>query len=190
MKRNFVIAAVLTLFVMAVSVSAQKAASFSGTWTLDVSKSKLGERNNIESQTLTVTQTDKDIKIATATKRAAPPEGAPGGGGGGGRPGGGMGGPGGPGGDNSVSYNLDGKEVATEQETPRGKIPTKMSGKVDGGKLNLTTSRTFPGPNGDITSTTKETWSLSADGNTLTIDRESTSPRGSMSTTSVYTRKP
>jgi hypothetical protein len=81
MKRNFMLAAVLTLFVMAVSVSAQKGASFSGTWTLDISKSKLGERVMIESQTLTVVQTDKDVKISTATKRAAPPEGAPGGGG-------------------------------------------------------------------------------------------------------------
>lgn len=180
MKHNFVIAAVLTLFVMAMSVSAQKAGSFSGTWTLDVSKSKLGERNNIESQTLTVAQTDKDIKIDTATKRTAAP-----GGGGGGRAGGGMGG-----GDNSVSYNLDGKEMAIEQETPRGKIPMKIMGKIDGGKLNLTTSRTFAGPNGDITSTTKETWSLSPDSNTLTVERESISPRGSMSTTSVYTRKP
>ena len=186
MKRNFLIAAAFTLFVMVVSVSAQKSASFSGTWTLDVSKSKLGERNNIESQTLTVTQTDKDIKIATSTKRAAPPAGAPAGG----RPGGGMGGPGGPGGDNSVSYNLDGKEVAIEQETPRGKIPVKMTGKIDGGKLNLATSRTFQTPNGDMTATTKETWSLSADGNTLTVERESSSMRGTMSTTSVYTRKP
>ncbi len=189
MKRNFVIAAVLTLFVMALSVSAQKADSFSGTWTLDVSKSKLGERSSIESQTLTVTQTDKDIKIATSTKRSAPPAGAPGGGGG--RPGGGgMGGPGGPGGDNSVSYNLDGKEVTIEQETPRGKIPTKMTGKVDGGKLNLSTSRTVQTPNGEMTMTTKETWSLSADGNTLTVDRESASMRGPVSAQSVYTRKP
>jgi hypothetical protein len=186
MKRNFVIAAVLTLFVMAMSVSAQNAPSFSGTWTLDVSKSKLGERNNIESQTLTVTQTDKDIKIANQTKRGAPPAGAPGGG----RPGGGgMGGPGGPGGDNSVSYILDGKEVTIEQDSPMGKIPVKMTGKVDGGKLKLATSRTFNGPNGEITSTSKETWSLSEDGNVLTVEREMTSPRGSNSTTSVYTRK-
>jgi hypothetical protein len=187
MKRNILFAAVFTLFVMAVSASAQKAATFSGTWTLDVSKSKLGERNMIESQTLTVTQTDKDIKIATATKRAAPPEGAPGGGGAGGRLAGGMGmGPA----ENTISYNLDGKEVAIEQETPRGKVPTKMTGKVDGGKLSLTTSRTFQTPNGEMTQTTKETWSLSADGNTLTIDREQSSQRGSASTTSVYTRKP
>ncbi len=171
---------------MAVSVSAQKGGSYSGTWVLDVTKSKLGERNNIESQTLTVTQTDRDIKVATETKRGAPPAGAPGGGG---RPGGG-GGMGGPGGDNSVTYTLDGKEVMIEQDTPRGKIPVKTMGKADGGKLSLSTSRTFQGPNGDVTSTSKETWSLSADGQTLTVDREMTSMRGAVSTQSVYALKP
>lgn len=109
MKRNILFAAILSLFLMAISVSAQKATNFSGTWILDVSKSKLGERVTIESQTLTVTQTDKDIKVATVTKRAAPPAGAPAGGGGGRPGGGGMGG-----GDNTVSYNLDGKEVTIE----------------------------------------------------------------------------
>ena len=178
MKRSLLFTAVLTLFVMAVSVSAQKAGSFSGTWALDVSKSKLGERNNIESQTLTVVQTDKDIKITTSTKRAAPPAGAPAG------RGGGMGG-----GDNTVTYTLDGKEVVIEQESQMGKIPVKMTGKADGGKLNLASSRTFQTPNGEMTSTSKETWSLSADGATLTIDRESTSPRGTNTTQSVYTRK-
>ena len=183
MKRNLMFAAVLTLFVMAVSVSAQKA-SFSGTWTLDVAKSKLGERNSIASQTLTVVQSDKDVKVTTSTKRTPPPEGAPGGGGPGGRPGGGMGS-----GESSVTYNLDGKEVATEQEGPMGKIPVKMTGKSDGSKLWFSTSRTFNTPNGEMTQTTKESWSLSADGSTLTIDRETTSPRGSATTQSVYTKK-
>ena len=163
-------AAVLTLFVMAVSVSAQKA-SFSGTWTLDLAKSKLGERVMIESQTLTVVQTDKDIKVSTATKRAAPPAVAPGGGGPGGRPGGsGMG-------ESTATYTLDGKEIVVEQETPMGKTPVKLTGKSDGGKLWLSNSRTFNTPNGEMTATTKETWSLSADGTTLTIDRETTSSR-------------
>ncbi|CAN5325829.1 hypothetical protein BH20ACI2_BH20ACI2_24720 [soil metagenome] len=186
MKRNILFAAILSLFLMAISVSAQKASNFSGTWTLDVSKSKLGERVTIESQTLTVTQTDKDIKVVTATKRAAPPAGAPAGGGGG-RPGGG-GGMGG--GDTTVSYNLDGKEVTIEQESPMGKVPMKMSGKIDGGKLKLASARTFNGPNGEITTTNKESWSVSEDGNVLTVDREMTSPRGTNSTQSVYTRKP
>lgn len=185
MKKNFVLAAIISLFVFAVTVSAQKAPSFGGTWTLDVAKSKLGDRNRIESQTLTVTQTDKDIKVATTSKMMAPPTGAPAGGGGGGRMGGGMGG-----GDTTNTYTLDGKETIVEQETQMGKIPVKFTGKVDGVKLMLASSRTMNTPNGEMTFTTKDTWSLSADGNTLTVDAESTGPRGPNTTQKVFTKKP
>src|SRR4030095_7804620 len=103
---------VLTLaFCMsAMGAYAQKRADFSGKWTLDVAKSKLGERNNIESQTLTVAQTGNDIKIDTATKRTPPAGGGAPGGGGGTGGGGGMG----RGGDGSATYALDGKDVKTE----------------------------------------------------------------------------
>jgi hypothetical protein len=181
MKKNFVLAAILSLFVFAVSASAQKAASFSGTWTLDVSKSKLGDRNSIESQTLTVTQTDKSVSVATVTKRTPPPQGGGGGGMGGGRMGGG---------DGTVTYALDGKETVVEMDSPMGKVPVKYVGKLEGGKLNLASSRTFTGPNGEVTSTTKESWSLSADGSTLTVDAESTSPRGTNTTQKVFTKTP
>ncbi len=188
MKKNFMFAAALSLFVFAFTVSAQKATNFAGTWTLDVSKSKLGDRNNIESQSLTVVQTDKDMKVTPATKRMAPPAGAPAGGppgGGGGRMGGGMGG-----GDTTNTYTLDGKETTIETESPMGKVPTKLSGKWDGAKLILASSSTFNTPNGEMTRSTKETWSLSADSNTLTIDAESTSPRGTNTSQKVFAKKP
>ena len=174
---------VLTLaFCMsAVGVYAQKA-DFSGKWTLDVAKSKLGERNNIETQTLTVAQTANDIKIDTATKRAAPPAGAPGGGGG-------MGGGMGRGADGPATYVLDGKDVKTEIPGPGGAtVPVTINAKIDGGKLVLSSSRTFTTPNGAITSTTKETWELSADGKTLTVNVERTSPRGTDTTTKVFVK--
>ena len=172
---------VLTLaFCMSVvGIYAQKA-DFSGKWTLDVAKSKLGERNNIESQTLTVTQTANDIKIDTATKRAAPPAGAPGGGGGGGM---------GRGGDGAATYMLDGKDVKSEVAGPGGAmVPVTTNGKIDGGKLVLSSSRTFTTPNGPITATSKETWELSADGKTLTVNSERTSPRGTDTTTKVFVK--
>jgi hypothetical protein len=172
---------VLTLaFCMSVvGIYAQKA-DFSGKWTLDVAKSKLGERNNIESQTLTVTQSANDIKIDTATKRAAPRAGAPGGGGGGG-----MGG----GGDGAATYMLDGKDMKSEVAGPGGAmVPVTTNGKIDGGKLVLSSSRTFTTPNGPITATSKETWELSADGKTLTVNTERTSPRGTDTTTKVFVK--
>jgi hypothetical protein len=67
MKRNMVLAAMFTLLGLAISASAQTA-DFSGTWTLDVSKSKLGDRNMIAEQTLTVVQTAKDITVTPVTK--------------------------------------------------------------------------------------------------------------------------
>ncbi|MFM9905876.1 MAG: hypothetical protein ACKVQJ_15035 [Pyrinomonadaceae bacterium] len=183
MKKKFVLAAIFSLFILAVSVSAQKAPDFAGTWTLDVSKSKLGERNMIESQTLTVVQTATDIKVTPATKRMAPPAGAPGGGGG--RMGGGMGGA-----DTSVTYTLDGKETILEVDSPMGKMPVHYTGKIDGGKLLLSSARTMSTPNGDVSISSKETWALSSDGKTLTVDAESTSPRGTNSTQKVFTKTP
>ena len=48
---------------------------------------------------------------------------------------------------------------------------------------------TFSGQMGDVTRTTKETWSLSDDGKTLTVNRETSSPRGTNSTTMVFVKK-
>jgi hypothetical protein len=158
MKKLFFAMAVVCLFVLA--AFAQKAPNFSGTWNLDLSKSKLGNGpSTIESQTLTVTQTDKDIKVDQATKRSAPPAGAGGGMGGGGRMGGGMGG------DGSNTYMLDGKEVKSEIQSQMGSIPVSTTAKIDGGKLVIT--RTVTTPMG--ARTTSDSWELSSDGKTLTV---------------------
>ncbi len=178
MKRNLVLTAIFSLFVLAISASAQTS-NFSGTWTLDVKASKLGERNSIESQTLTVAQTATDLTVTPATKRTPPPEG----GGGGRMGGGGMGG-----GDRATTYVLDGKEVKSEIEGRMGKMPVTTTAKIDGGKIVISTSSTFTTPNGEMSTSNKETWSLSADGKTLTINGERNSPRGTDSTTRVFTK--
>ena len=175
----------LTAFVclMTISAFAQKATDFSGSWTLDVSKSKLDERARIESMTLVVAQTDKDIKIETATKRLPPPEGMNQGGGMG--RGGGMG----FGGDGTNTFTLDGKETTTEIEGRMGKVPVKLKAEIDGGKLKLTRTSTFNTQMGEITTTTKETWTLSDDGKTLTVKRDMETPRGTNSSEMVFTKK-
>ena len=127
MQKNFVLAAALSLLIFVASAAAQdKATNFSGTWNLDVSRSKLGDRNMIESQTLTVTQSDKDIKIETATKRLPPPADAPQGG----RMGGGLGG-----GDSTTTYTLDGKMTKTSVEGPMGVFPIELYAKVESSNL-------------------------------------------------------
>lgn len=184
MKKIFFFAAVITAF--GVSAFAQgKATDFSGTWTLDVSKSQLGERARIEAMTLTVSQTDKELKVATETKRPGPPADASAAGPGGGR---GMG-RGFGGGDGTVVYSLDGKETTVEIDGPNGKMPVKYKATIDAGRANLSSSRSFSGPMGDVTITTKDTWSLSADGKTLTVVREQTTPRGTNSSTMVFAKK-
>lgn len=179
MKKHLVLAGIMALSLFAISATAQKTTNFSGTWTLDVSKSKLGDRNNIESQTMTVTQTATDIKVETATKRTAPPAGGQGGGGG--RMGGGMGG------DTPMTYTLDGKEVKTEMQGQGGTMTMTTKAKLDGAKFSIT--RSVSTPMGDRTSS--ETWELSTDGATLNV--ESKRPNrdgGTDTTTKVFTKKP
>ena len=171
MNKLFFATALVCLF--ALGTFAQKSADFSGKWNLDLTKSDLGQQASmIKSQTVTITQSGTSFKVSTATERNTPPDGAAGGGGGQGR--GGMGG----GGDQS--YTLDGKEVSTERQTPNGAVTIKTSAAQTGNKVVVTS--VFPGPNGDMKSTT--TYELSGDGKTLTVTREST--RGSSK--SVYTK--
>lgn len=170
MNKLFFAAAFVCLFAFA--SFAQKPADLSGKWNLDLSKSELGQQAAmIKSQTVTITQAGTSFKVSTQTERNAPPDGG-GGMGGGGNRGGGMGG--------EQSYTLDGKEVSTERQTPNGAVTTKITASQTGNKVVI--SSIFPGPNGEIKSTT--TYELSADGKTLTVTRES--PRGTSK--SVYTK--
>ena len=79
MKKVFL---ALTVLCALSIVTAAQSASFAGTWELDKSKSKMDERmaSRLNSQTLTVTQDDKEIKVERKTDMVAPPAGAPGGG--------------------------------------------------------------------------------------------------------------
>ena len=142
----------------------------------------------IDGMTLTVAQTDKEIKVETATKRLPPNDtpGAPTAG----APGAGPGRRGGMGmGDGTTVYSLDGKETKAEVDGPMGKMPVTYKGdaKTDG-SLELSSSRTFNGPMGEMTMTTKEKWTLSSDGKSLTIDRVNTTPRGEQTSKLVFTK--
>ena len=47
---------------------------------------------------------------------------------------------------------------------------------------------TFQGPDGEVTSTSTDKFSLSADGKTLTVVRHSESPRGTQDSTLVFNK--
>ena len=156
MKKLFFATAILCLFAFA--AFAQKPADFSGKWNLDLTKSELGQQAAmIKSQTVTITQSGTSFKVSTQTERNADAVG----GGGGGR--------GGFGGGGDQSYTLDGKEVSTERQGPNGAMTIKTTASQTGNKVVITS--VFPGPNGDVKSTS--TYELSADGKTLTVTRES-----------------
>lgn len=188
MKRNLLFVALLTIFA-AVSISAQdvpvkpddtpKKSDFSGKWVLNVSKSQLNERMRIESMTLTVEQTAKELKMTSEVKRTPVKDGFGGGGRGGGPTGLAGNGP------ESRAFSLEGRETTGTPGEFEASIgmpgPTLKAEMRTDGTLNLTISRKFnAGPNGGADMTTKEKWTLSADGKTLTIDREQNSPRGTM----------
>ncbi len=203
-KLSFLLACI---FVLSLSVFAQTKTNFSGTWELDKANSKLDERQakSIESQTLTITQTDKEFTVDVKTKRMPPPEmnggdkpkpptdGAaippPGGGRGEGQGrgmGGGRGGMMGGGMDATTTYSLDGKETTMQQESQMGQMPVTLKAKFDKESLKVSRSSTFNGPMGEMTISNKETYTLSADGKTLVVKRESESQRGSFSSESTY----
>ena len=191
MKKLLLLVGAVALF--SIAGFAQKAANYAGTWKLDKAQSKLDQRMSagIDSMTWTVSQTGNELKIVSDVKRAeapmaAPPAGGPPVGGGGGR---GMGRGGFGGGDGTTVYSLDGKETTGELDGPMGKMPVsyKATTAADGSVV-LTSSRTINGPNGEAKVTTKESWKLSADGKTLTVDRENTSPRGTQTSTLVFVK--
>ncbi|MCD9185861.1 MAG: hypothetical protein LUM44_05480 [Pyrinomonadaceae bacterium] len=191
MKKTFFLAAFICL--LAISAFAQnKATDFSGTWELDVAKSKLDERMRVESMSMTVTQTGKDLTVATQIKRAPRPEGGMGGGRPEGAPpvGGGMGGRRGMmGGDMTTTYSLDGKE--TTAPSPGGQTGgvATLKAEMKGTNLKLMSTRSFEGPMGEVNIKNEENWTLSADGKILTVKREQSTPRGNMSSELVFVKK-
>ena len=194
--RRIICALSLTSALMFTLVAQAAAPNFAGTWTLDKSKSQgLSQRiQGADSVQWVITQDAKQITIEEKVTGGqmgggpgGPPGGAPagaapaggGGGQGGGRGmGGGMGGP--------RVYNLDGSEVTGD--TGRGKFVRKAVLSSDGKTLELTSTSTFSGPNGEMTLTSNDKLTLSGDGKTLTVVRHSESPRGPQDSTWVLNK--
>ncbi len=193
MKKATILTAVFSLFLAVTAVSAQvKTADFSGAWELDAGKSKLGERARVESMTLMVSQTGKDLKVEKTTKRALRSEGETRGGeipnsGGMGRRVDGNFMAGNP--TQTLAYSLEGKETKEEIPGIPGATSTLTAKWEKDGKLVLTSSRKADTPSGAMTMTATEKWSLSPDGKVLTVVREQDSPRGKVSTEMVFNKK-
>lgn len=182
MKRLFLIAGLIAAFSLAaLALASGPGANFGGTWTLDKAKSQgLDPRmQDAEAVACIIIQDDKTISMEWKITGAQPPAG-----GGGPGSGGGMGrGPAGP-----RVFNLDGKEVTSEGPMASTNT-TKATWSSDGKTLELSTVRAGSRDGQEFKITTVDKLSLSADGKTLTVNRHSESPRGTMDSTLVFNKQ-
>ncbi len=151
--------------------------NFAGNWELDVGKSKLPAGMQIESMTLTVVQTEKELQIQSVTKRAR----------------GSMGSPMRRSGDGTqtVVYSLEGKEINAEigSGVMAGK-ETRRASVTSDGKLSLTLMRSFNNETGGtVTVKTNDTWELMDEGKTLKVIRYMETPRGATNAELYFTKK-
>jgi len=201
MKRTGILMAIFTLFLAVAAISAQeKTINFTGNWELDAGKSNLNERMRGASMSMSVTQTDTELKIQNTTKRPTFVDGDMANntnmnrGGGIGR-GGFI--------DGTIVYNLTGNETKNETNTGTGGSTTLKAEFERDGKLKLTNVRSFNmqttggavtgsmtgSMTGGMTMTVRETWELADGGKTLKIFREMESSRGTNSSELVFTKK-
>ena len=159
----YVMAMLCSLLVIpAASLSAQ--ANFSGSWTLNESKSNLGEGRFRLSAQLSVKQQGDAITIERT--RA-------------GRDGQNT--------TTSETLTLDGKEIVNKTENRS----STSSATWAANKTSLTIKSTVESTRGDqaFTTTSTDTWTLDGTGSVLTIQSNSTSQRGDRSVTLVYDKQ-
>ena len=176
MKKITVLAAIFCLCFQAVVAVFAATPNFAGNWELDVSRSKLPDTMQIESMTLTVVQTEKELSIQSATKRAR----------------GGMGSPMRRGdGNQTVIYSLEGKEINAEISSgAMAGRETRRASVTSDGKLSLTLMRSFNSEaGGTVTQKTNDTWELMDEGKTLKVIRYMETPRGATNAEMYFTKK-
>lgn len=167
MKRKIVmIGAVAFVLALSLFIVAAKA-NFSGTWTLDKSRSE-GLPAGMD-QIMTVVQTEDKINLETKVTTAE-------------------------GNEQTIadSYTLGGGET---EFTPRG--PNGMTGKgkrtakwsTDGNGLDVSEEATFETPEGAVTVQATRKWTLAADGKTLTIEMKVKDPNGTRESRRTFVKK-
>lgn len=190
MKRITVLTAILCLCFQTIAVLAATP-DYSGEWELDVAKSTLPNPSKVESMTLKVSQTEKDLTVESAIKFAPRPVGDNGGTTPDGNRGGRAMGMGFASGSNGINtYSLEGKEITTDinRGTMTGKVFRRATVATDG-KLSLTATSNINSEMGSITMKVNETWELLDGGKTLKITRYTETPRGGMNSEMYFTKK-
>jgi TonB family protein len=183
MKKLSILSAFFCLFLAAGAVFAQdKEDNFAGTWELDLNKSRLSERIRVESMTLSVGQSDQEIKVKTIVKRAARPESE--------NISGGL-----TSGNGMIIYSLIGTSRMGKVVNPENAAETSQSSLKpvaaleNDGKLKLNSSRQINSEIGLSALKTEEIWELIDGGGGLKITRETITPRGKQSSEMYFTRE-
>ena len=155
--------ALLCAFLLAPTTQAAAAANFSGEWTYNESKSNVGEdRGGRAATKIVVTQDASSIAIErTSSGRDGQTR------------------------TNKEELTLDGKVVKTESQ--RG--TSSSTAVISGNSLTIKSDVVMSRQGQSMEMKTTETWELSEDGKTLTIESSSTSSRGDRTTTLVYDKK-
>jgi hypothetical protein len=167
MKRNFVVASVASLVFALGLVGASAKANFSGTWTLDKSKSE-GLPPSVKDQLLTVAQDGDKLTLESKLMTEQ--------------------------GDQVTNeiYTLDGKPADFTAKGPggaegKGKRIARWS--ADGNGIEVKEEVTYETPNGAIAVDITRNWTLSADGKTLTIQMNIASAMGTQQIKRVMVKK-
>ena len=168
MKKALTTFMVLAATLFAVHTYAQPAAAgktnFAGSWKLNVDKSDFGQMPPPSSESLVITQTSDEIKVARTSMRDQ----------------------------GDMSYTLTLKLDGSDVPTPAGTFPADspfqiVSSKAewDGANLSVTQKTTFQGNPGSL----KAKYSLSPDGKVLTISTDISLPMGDFTIKSVYDKQ-
>lgn len=158
--------AIAAALLLSATVTAVSQVNFTGTWVLDPKRSE-GIPPDV-SMTMTITQHGDRLQIETAIVAPQGQQTIP------------------------DEYVLDGKETdyrapVIGQGTGKGKRTAKWNADKTG--FESTEAATISGPDGEGTMSAKRKWTLSADGNTLTIDVAITAPMGGQVSKRVFTKK-
>jgi len=160
MKSLFSTAAAILL--LAVSGFAQNAApNFSGTWTVDLTKSDFGPAPPPDSIVMVIEHREPSIKVTTTQKGAQGEI------------------------SSDRAITTDGKENINKMRTPAGDLDVKSTTHWTGRTLATVLNVDVQG----MSIMSNDTWELSADGKVLTIAQETTTPQGAFSAKAVFNKK-
>lgn len=154
------------LFILGLVYAAEKGVDFSGVWAFNESKSNLGDDNRRRGDSkLTVKQEDNLLTVDRVRQNRQGEEVT-----------------------TNEKFTLDGKE--SKNMGPRDReIITIVNWTADKKGLIFKSTRSFERQGETFEIKSEQTWSLSDDGKTLTIESTSTSPRGERKATYVYDKK-